>query len=213
MDELATKQLGPEMFRRLDEKDDSVFYTVPRKLVHIDQGAIDAAAECIGRIFPDHGSYLDLMSSWRSHLPEGFANNKVVGLGLNAEEMADNPDLDTYVIHDLNKSPRLPFPDAHFDGIFMTVSIQYVTQPLQLFAEVRRILRDNSPFLVLFSNRMFPTKAVRIWQVLSDGDRAELVQAYFKQTGGYGEPVAEDCNPQRSSSDPMYAVFARKTIV
>ena len=86
MDEARTKRLEPEMFRRLDEKDDSVFYTVPRKLVHIDQGAIDAAAGCIGRIFPGHGIYLALMSSWRSHLPEEFATNKVVGLGLNAEE-------------------------------------------------------------------------------------------------------------------------------
>ena len=33
---------------------------------------------------------LDLSSSWRSHWPEGF-QKRLVGLGLNAEEMADNP--------------------------------------------------------------------------------------------------------------------------
>jgi len=148
----------PEMFQRMDESDDPLFYAFPRKVVHIDEPAIAAVGQFLAATFAPHGVLLDLMSSWRSHLPPGFVKQRLVGLGLNAEEMADNPDLDEYVVHDLNADPRLPFAADYFDGAVVTVSIQYLTQPLAVFAEVRRVLKPGGPFVVLFSNRMFPTK-------------------------------------------------------
>ena len=120
-------------FDRVDEGDDALFYREPRRVVHID----DAAIAEIGRIFeellPANGEILDLMSSWRSHLPEGFVKARMVGLGLNAAEMRDNPQLDEYVVHDLNRDPRLPFEDASFDGVILTVSVQYLTRPVEVF--------------------------------------------------------------------------------
>ena len=200
----------PEMFQRIDESDDLLFYTVPRKVVHIDEPAIRAAGQVIAATFTPNGVLLDLMSSWRSHLPEGFVKQKLIGLGLNAEEMADNPDLDEYVVHNVNADPRLPFADASFDGVVITVSIQYLTHPIEIFTEVRRVLKNGAPFLVLFSNRMFPTKAVRIWQSLYDGQRAKLIYAYFQAAGGYEEPLFTDASPQTGITDPLYAVCARK---
>ena len=200
----------PEMFQRIDESDDLLFYTIPRKVVHIDEPAIRAAGQVIVETFPPNGILLDLMSSWRSHLPEGFVKQKLIGLGLNAEEMADNPDLDEYVVHNVNVDPRLPFAEASFDGVVITVSIQYLTHPIEIFSEVRRVLKDGAPFLVLFSNRMFPTKAVRVWQSLYDGQRAKLIQAYFQAAGGYEEPMFTDASPQTGITDPLYAVCARK---
>ena len=201
----------PEMFQRMDESDDPLFYAFPRKVVHIDEPAIAAVGQFLAATFASHGVLLDLMSSWRSHLPPGFVKQRLVGLGLNAEEMADNPDLDEYVVHDLNADPRLPFAADYFDGAVVTVSIQYLTQPLAVFAEVRRVLKPGGPFVVLFSNRMFPTKAVRIWQVLRDERRAELVRAYFHYAEGYEEPVFHDLSPNPGISDPLYAVCARKS--
>ena len=201
----------PEMFQRMDESDDPLFYAFPRKVVHIDEPAIAAVGQFLAATFAPHSVLLDLMSSWRSHLPPGFVKQRLVGLGLNAEEMADNPDLDEYVVHDLNADPRLPFAADYFDGAVVTVSIQYLTQPLAVFAEVRRVLKPGGPFVVLFSNRMFPTKAVRIWQVLRDERRAELVRAYFHYAEGYEEPVFHDLSPNPSISDPLYAVCARKS--
>jgi SAM-dependent methyltransferase len=201
----------PEMFQRMDESDDPLFYAFPRKVVHIDEPAIAAVGQFLAATFAPHSVLLDLMSSWRSHLPPGFVKQRLVGLGLNAEEMADNPDLDEYVVHDLNADPRLPFAADYFDGAVVTVSIQYLTQPLAVFAEVRRVLKPGGPFVVLFSNRMFPTKAVRIWQVLRDERRAELVRAYFHYAEGYEEPVFHDLSPNPGISDPLYAVCARKS--
>lgn len=203
----------PEMFQRMDESDDLLFYTVPRKVVHIDEPAIRAAGQVIAATFAPNGVLLDLMSSWRSHLPAGFAKQKLIGLGLNAEEMADNPDLDEYIVHNVNVDPRLPFADAAFDGVVITVSIQYLTRPIEIFSEVRRVLKNGAPFLVLFSNRMFPTKAVRVWQSLYDGQRAKLIHAYFQAAGGYEEPLFTDASPQTGITDPLYAMCARKRTV
>ena len=77
--------------------------------------------------------------------------------------MADNPALTEIVTHDLNRTPQLPFDDASFDGAVLTVSVQYLIHPLEVFAAVGRMLKSGAPFIVTFSNRMFPTKAVAIW--------------------------------------------------
>src|ERR1700694_3702378 len=88
-------------FRRFDEDDDSAFYSFPRRVVHIDDGAIAALTRLYAALVPTSGRVLDLMSSWRSHLPASFSGT-AIGLGLNAVEMAENPQLSAAVVHDLN---------------------------------------------------------------------------------------------------------------
>jgi len=200
----------PDMFERMDDSEDMLFYEFPRKVVHIDEPAIAAAGQFMAETFPPHGVLFDLMSSWRSHLPSGFVKQRMIGLGLNAEEMADNPDLDEYVVHNVNVDPKLPFPDNHFDGAVVTVSVQYMIRPLETFAEVRRVLKPGAPFIVFFSNRMFPTKAIRVWQMIRDGRRAELVRLYFQFAEGFEEAVVHDLSPNPGVTDPLYAVCARK---
>jgi SAM-dependent methyltransferase len=198
----------PAAYEREDESDDRQFYEAPRKVVHIDEPAIAALRRLYGDVLPGGGRLLDLMSSWRSHLPPGHAA-EVVGLGLNAEEMADNPQLTGHLIHDLNAEPRLPLDETSFDGAMCAVSIQYVTQPVRLFQEVRRVLRPGAPFVVSFSNRCFPTKAVAVWLNTTDAHHVELVQAYFNAAGGWTSIVAENRSPG-PASDPLYAVWARR---
>jgi len=206
-----THPFTPEMFERMDDSDDPLFYTFPRKVVHIDDPAIAAAGKFMAETFAPHGVLLDLMSSWRSHLPAGFVKQRMVGLGLNAEEMADNPDLDEHVVHDLNVNPRLPFADDYFDGAVVTVSIQYMIRPLEIFTDVRRVLKPGAPFIVLFSNRMFPTKAVRIWRQSSDQGHIELVAAYMDLAGNFEEVRGGFMNPETSPpGDPLFLVLGRK---
>lgn len=199
-----------EMFERVDDSEDERFYEMPRKVVHIDEAAIGAVAEFIGTVFPPNGILLDLMSSWRSHLPKGFVKERLVGLGMNADEMADNPDLDEYVVHNLNVDPQLPFEDDYFHAGMVTVSIQYMIKPLEIFAEVQRVLKPGAPFAVFFSNRMFPTKAIRVWQMIRDAGKKELVEKYFELTDGFEEPLFYDLSPNPGQSDPLYVVCARK---
>lgn len=199
----------PPAYARDDETQDALFYVTPRKVVHIDDGATAALGRLYDELLPRGGRLLDLMSSWRTHLPNGFRAVEVVGLGLNAEEMTDNPELTGHVVHDLNQEPRLPFGDETFDAAMCAVSVQYLTHPLLVFREVHRVLRPGAPFVVSFSNRCFPTKAVAIWLDTSDQRHVALVRAYFDAAGGWVDLKAEDRSPG-GDGDPLYAVWARK---
>jgi SAM-dependent methyltransferase len=147
------------------------------------------------------------MSSYRSHLPLDVPFGDVVGIGLNAEEMAANPQLTRWVVYDLNAEPRLAEPEASFDLALCTVSVQYLVRPLEVFAAVRRLLRPDGAFLVTFSNRCFPTKAVRIWHAGDDAAHLALVRQYFRLSGGWRPAEAAAHTPP--GGDPLYAVWAR----
>ena len=77
----------------------------------IDEGAIAAVGRLFKEQVPENSVVLDLMSSWRSHWPEGHPKKRMVGLGLNQIEMQENPDLDECVVHNVNINPVLPFDD------------------------------------------------------------------------------------------------------
>jgi len=197
----------PEFFRRIDESDDELFYTQPRFVVHIDEGAIAKVGEIYARLLPQGGAILDLMSSWRSHLPAHVRPSRLVGLGMNRPEMDDNPALNEVVIHNLNQNPELPFAENEFDGAIVTVSIQYMTRPLEIFRGVAKVLKPGAPFIVTFSNRMFPTKAVAIWHSLDEFDRVRLVWRYFQESGGFENMEAIDVSaPTNPPTDPIWAV-------
>jgi hypothetical protein len=85
-------QFPAEYFRRHDESNDFDFYIAPRKVVHIDDEAIATLTEFLRGVLPESGALLDLMSSWRSHLPPEMAFSRVVGLGMNADEMQEIAD-------------------------------------------------------------------------------------------------------------------------
>ena len=191
-------------FARMDESDDAAFYAFDRKVVHIEPGAIEALRTFYAEVLPPGATVLDLMSSWRSHLPDGLG--RVVGLGMNAVEMADNPQLSDFVVHDLNRDPRLPFDDATFDAVACAVSVQYLTQPLEVFADARRVLRPGGPIVVSFSNRCFPTKAVAIWRADGDDAHRRLVRAYLERTGF---TAVSDAVPP-SPDDPLFVVWGRR---
>jgi SAM-dependent methyltransferase len=201
--------LGPEHFERVDESDDALFYAEPRLVTHIDDPAIAAARAFYGTALPPGGQILDLMSSWVSHLPPGLFP-EVTGLGLNAYELDQNPQLTARIVQDLNRQPTLPFAGDCFDGAIVTVSVQYLTRPVEVFAEVGRVLRPGAPFIVTYSNRCFPTKAVAVWRSLGDREHADLIALYFRLGGVFGSPMAHDLSPSPGQSDPLYAIVANK---
>lgn len=190
-------------FARADTTDDRIFYAFPRKLVHIEVGAIEALRSWYGSVLPSGGRVLDLMSSWRSHLPDGLG--PVTGLGLNAEEMDDNPQLSSFIVHDLNAEPRLPFADDSFDAAVCSVSVQYMVRPTEVFTDLRRVVVSGGPVAMAFSNRCFPTKAVRRWVFGGAAEHLALVREYFESAGF--DPVESIEVP--SPDDPMYIVWAR----
>jgi SAM-dependent methyltransferase len=201
-----TEPINPVFFRRVDESDDEEFYRWPRRVVHIDDAAIVTVGGIYAAIIGPNAAILDLMSSWRSHLPVQLAPGRVAGLVLNEEEMRDNAALTEVVVHNVNRVPRLPFPDETFDAAVMTVSVQYLTQPLVVFGDVRRVLRAGGPFIVTFSNRMFPTKAIALWQSANYAQRVAIVRSYFEGAGFERVEVIDKSEPIDPPCDPIWAV-------
>ena len=199
--------LPPELFRRLDESSDAGFYAVPRLVTHIDDATIAALTAFYRERIPAGAHVLDLMSSWISHLRTPPASLTV--LGMNQHELERNPLATAFVVHDLNAEPHLPFADATFDAVTCCVSVDYLVRPVEVFADVARVLRPSAPFVCTFSNRCFPTKAIRGWLMSTDLQRAAIVAAYFRLAGGWDEPIVQR-RDRPGTGDPLYAVWAQR---
>ena len=150
------------------------------------------------------------MSSWVSHLPPEIAYAEVIGHGMNLEELEANPRLSRRFVQDLNRVPVLPLEDASCDAALCCVGVQYLQQPVEVFAEVLRVLRPGAPFIVSFSNRCFPTKAVAIWRALDEEGHAALVQLYLNRAGFIGMQV--DVLQDGVASDPLIALTGRRPV-
>jgi SAM-dependent methyltransferase len=213
--------LRPEERTKLDPTRDSDFYAFPRFVTHVDEGFLDRLTELYRERLAPNTRILDLMSSWVSHLPDEVEFAHVEGHGMNEEELGKNPRLHHYFIQDLNAHPKLPLPDADFDAVLITVSVQYLQYPEAIFSELYRVLKPGGMVIVSFSNRMFYQKAIAAWRENSDLGRLALVKSYFRAVPGFGEPEAI----VRSSTtpgflqmlgimgdDPFYGVIGVKSV-
>ncbi|MBD3169273.1 MAG: methyltransferase domain-containing protein [candidate division Zixibacteria bacterium] len=224
-DDEAIKNMISEQdaFSREDESDDKEFYKIPRIVEHLDDNARSKVSELLGSlIVEEKPKILDLMAAVSSHLPDEVKTEELVGLGLNEDELKANDRLDRYIIHDLNLDKILPFEDNYFDVVLNTVSVQYITDPYRIFAEVGRILKPGGVFIVIFSNRSFETKSTKVWELLTEKERIKMVKMFFHDSGNFkktesfismGKPRSKEDKYYESGipSDPIYAVFAEKT--
>ena len=197
----------PGFFDRADPTDDAVFYRPPRFVTHIDDGAVAAVTALYDELGVPDGRVLDLMSSWVSHLSRKPAGGLTV-LGMNVAELRANPLTDRYVVQDLNADPTLPFGDAAYDAVLCCVSVDYLVRPVEVLREAARVLAPGGVVVLTFSNRCFPTKAVRGWLATDDAGRVEIVRAYLERAGFDGVHAGLRTDP-RSPGDPLYAVWAR----
>ena len=203
-DTIDLPELPRQAFDKRDPSPDTLFYAHKRLVTHIDAGAIEAVTALYRELLPSGGEILDLMSSWVSHLPAEMAFASVTGHGMNAEELEANPRLTARFVRDLNAEPVLPLADGSFDAACMCVSVQYLQRPVTVFGEVRRVLRPGAPFIVTFSNRCFPTKAVAIWQALEPHQQQELVALYMQRAGFEDLDISEVLP---AAGDPLWAVI------
>jgi SAM-dependent methyltransferase len=199
----------PGFFDRSDPSPDSAFYAPTRLVTHIDDRAIAAVGALYTELGVD-GEVLDLMSSWISHFER--TPRRLVGLGMNSAELLANRELAGHVVHDLNVDPTLPFPDGSFDDATCCVSVDYLVDPVTVFGEVARVLRPGGRFVVTFSDRCFPTKAIRGWLTADDDEHVEIVRRYFEASGAF-EPAQAQLRTPSGRGDPLYAVWAVRATV
>lgn len=207
-DDLNATRFPPGFFGRADESDDADFYAMDRFVTHIDDGAIRAVGELYRGLElcgSGSGPVLDICSSWISHFP--LAPERLVVTGMNANELAANEQADEWIVRDLNADPTLPFADGSFAGVTCCASVDYLTRPLDVFAEIARVLRPGGVFACTFSNRCFPTTAIRGWLSTDDAGRCRIVETYVELTDGLGEPTTQRRDTGRRG-DPLFAVTA-----
>ena len=218
-DDRATDFFSDDSLEREDDNPDSEFYFQARLTNHLDAAALIQLKSVYSDLVPAHSEILDLMSSINSHIDEQLESKKIIGLGMNEEELSANPCLDETIVHDINQEPRLPFADASFDIIICSLSIEYITQPSLLFDEVARILRPGGRFIISFSNRWFPTKVVKVWNNLHDFERVGVVMEHFIASAHFGEintyslrgkPRPPGDRHNIALSDPLYVIWAER---
>jgi hypothetical protein len=82
-----------------------------------------------------------------------------------------------------------------------------------VLADLARVAKPGAPIVISYSNRCFPTKAVAIWQQLSNHEHGRLVRSYLEATERWDAiAIVDRCarvpgGPPRR--DPLYAVIAR----
>ena len=216
-----TDFFGDMAFSRPAPEADAAFYAMPRMVGHVDATASAQIAGIYAELLPAGARVLDLMSSLQSHLPADFAG-EVHGLGMNAAEMAANPRLAGHQVHDLNLQPQLPFADASFDAVICSLSVEYLVQPFEVFAEAARVLRPGGRFVVTFSNRWFPPKVIRLWEGAHEFERPGIVLEYFLRGGLFGDlhtrslrglprPQDDAHAHELETSDPVFAVWGTRS--
>ncbi len=199
---------SPESYSREDDSSDALFYAEPRFVAHIDEGAIAAVTQLYREYLPPKGTILDLMSSWISHLPPEVKYKSVTGLGMNDKELSANPRLNHFVVHDLNRTPSLPFDSGQFDAAAICVSIDYLTAPVAVLRDLGRVLKHGGPVIVTISNRCFPTKAITAWLRMDDSGRCRLVAGSLAEAGNWHSIEVLDRRPSKTKGDPLFGIVA-----
>jgi len=192
-------------FTRQDGSPDSAFYSGPRFVTHIDDGAIKALRAYYEATLPRQGRLLDFCSSWISHYPpsvEAAAEQgalRITGMGMNRAELEANDVLNAgRLVVDLNDARKgavdlvKTLSDAgaigaadseKLDAATNVVSIDYLTQPVAVLRSLLDATKVGGSVHLAISNRCFPTKVIRRWRYADEQERLELVGDFLHFAG------------------------------
>ena len=180
-------------------------------LAQVDDAALIAVTDLYREVMPAGGArILDVMSSWVSHLPPEVHYHRVVGLGIDACSLAENPFLDEWRVQDLNRDPQLKFASGEFDGAAICGAVQHFTRPAEVIREIGRVMKPGSPLVVTFSNRCLCTPATGCWRLFDETGQLGLVARYFAEAGNWTDIRCLDRTPPGGGA-PVYAVVGRST--
>ena len=198
-----------------DETNDIEFYSTPKFVYHLDSNFRKNLYELYAKEIQNDSSILDLMSSWDSYLPKNIKYRKVIGHGLNKEELLRNKSFDDYWIQNFNIDQRIPLENETVDYCLMVAAWQYLQYPEKIAEEISRILSKKGKLIISFSNRAFWHKAPNIWTYSSENERIDYVRNILVNNG-FREPKVIKKFTQKNSflpflnHDPFYCVISEK---
>ena len=201
--------------QKQDETDDSEFYSTPKFVYHLDANFRNNLSALYKKEIKNNSSILDLMSSWDSYLPKNIKYKKVIGHGLNKEELDKNKALNNYWVQNFNTNQKIPLENETIDYCLMVAAWQYLQFPEKIAEEIARILNKNGKFIISFSNRAFWHKAPNIWTYSSENERIIYVRNILV-ANGFSEPnVIKKFTQEKSllpflNNDPFYCLISEK---
>ena len=148
--------------KKLDETNDEEFYSDPKFVYHLDANFRQILSNVYKNEITDYSTVLDLMSSWDSYLPLEKKYKKVIGHGLNKQELQKNKIFDYFWIQNFNLNQEIPLDSRSIDYCLMVAAWQYLQYPENLTKEIARILNDQGKFIIAFSNRAFWLSLIHI---------------------------------------------------
>ncbi len=200
--------------KKLDETDDSNFYSQPRFVYHLDSNFRNYLTKIYKAEIAQNTVILDLMSSWDSYLPASCNYKKVIGHGLNEEELKKNKVIEQYWIQNFNLNQKIPLGDKSIDYCLMVAAWQYLQYPESLVKEILRILNPKGKFLISFSNRAFWHKSPNIWINSNEEERIEYVKRVLILNGFKKTKVIKKFITKNfpllpfMNRDPFYCIIA-----
>ena len=202
--------------KKLDESNDEEFYSDPKFVYHLDANFRNYLSSLYKNEINDYSTVLDLMSSWDSYLPKEKRYKKVIGHGLNKEELERNKILNSFWVQNFNLNQKIPLESGNVDYCLMVAAWQYLQYPENITKEVTRILSDKGKILVSFSNRAFWHKAPNIWPTSTEEERVKYVRKVLI-TNGFKEPrIIKKFSDDSLNflpflkNDPFYCLIADK---
>ena len=88
--------------KKLDESNDEEFYFDPKFVYHLDSNFRNYLSYIYKNEIENNSTVLDLMSSWDSYLPQNKKYKKVIGHGLNKEELERNKTFNYFWTQNIN---------------------------------------------------------------------------------------------------------------
>ena len=202
--------------QKLDESNDELFYSDPKFVYHLDGNFRTYLSSIYKNEIKDNSTVVDLMSSWDSYLPSEKKFKKVIGHGLNKEELEKNKNLTSFWTQNLNFNQDIPLDSESIDFCLMVAAWQYLQYPENLTKEIARILSKRGKIIVSFSNRAFWHKAPNIWTSSTEEERLKYVRKVLI-SNGFKEPrIIKKFNEQSFNflpflkNDPFYCLIATK---
>ena len=202
--------------KKLDESNDEEFYSEPKFVYHLDANFRQYLSKIYKDEITDNSTILDLMSSWDSYLPKEKKYKKIIGHGLNKQELEKNGIFEKYWIQNFNLNQEIPLDSESVDCCLMVAAWQYLQYPENLTKEIVRILSNHGKFIIAFSNRAFWHKSPNIWTNSTEEERVKYVRKVLI-TNGFNEPkIIKKFNQQGVSlinflkKDPFYCLIATK---
>ena len=202
--------------KKLDESNDEEFYSDPKFVYHLDANFRQYLTSIYNNEILNNSTVLDLMSSWDSYLPNKKKYKKVIGHGLNKQELEKNEILDSYWIQNFNLKQEIPLENGSVDYCLMVAAWQYLQFPENLTKEISRILNNKGKIIISFSNRAFWHKAPNIWTSSTEEERVKYVRKVLI-SNGFNEPkiIKKFTEPALNifnllNKDPFYCLIATR---